>query len=948
MSEKILKPAIRFFNGLSFRHKIITIFSTLAVLLILPSISIGKTCLHKMESYQKQRTALFYIEDIHRLITQVQLHRGLLNSYIQNQSTFRPKLLENEKRLKAQIKSIAETDRKSAYFLSIEGTFSEIARKIERIYLPNIASLRYPMGLFNAHTDIVTDLIHLIQIVADHYGFGSSEAPLPNHLATILTSNLLQLQELTGRLRGLATGLIDKRDLTSLERNRLMSLYIHINSLIQQPINTTITADIEASFPHIVEQKALTLYQLHNILFIVRHNIIEGRHEAIVPERFFRIVTDAIETQTRLYDTIASTYAEQLAKAQQRLYRNFALIVVGFILIILTSIYLAAAFYRSVLSGIAKLETASNLITEGKTNIHLETDSTDEIAHALKAFNRMSERLDRHISFLDSYKFAIDHAAIVSKTDPDGRITYVNDRFCQISGFSKEELLGKTHALIHHPDTPDEQFRQMWQTIKHGRIWLGKVKNRSSRGETYIVNLCIVPIFDHRQDIVEFIAISHDITQLERSKEQIQEEMRKQQIDTLTGLPRRSQLIKTLQKMHRPVLLYFDIDHFSGLNDFYGTFTGDRVLQYVAKLLQQKLHGHPHIYKVQSNGFAVAFEEDQLPCNAERLLEDLIDFIEAETRACEASVCVSITLSGSIVDYRACANYDNLLSYLITARKMAKKEHRKFLTYSSSFSKEKDYQNNIEWINKIKEALDEDRITTFYQPIVDTQSGAVCKYEALVRLIEPSGKVVSPYFFLDIAKKAKLYTRITRVVFDKTFATFYDKPHYHFSLNISFEDIADEEIAGYILEKIAAFPHPECIILEITESEQIENYRQIDRFIQEAKQRGVQIAIDDFGSGYSNFDHVLGLSADYIKIDGSLIKNITENEASRIISEAIIAFSKKLGAKTVVEFVHNESVYTMVREMGADFAQGYHLGEPNPYLLKEEFRKVAQTAEAEA
>ena len=934
MPEKILKPAIGFFNRLSFRYKIITIFSILSILLILPSLSTGANYLHKIKSYQRQQTALVYIQNIHQLITQIQLHRGMLNSYMQNKEGFREKLLENETILKKSIQKLIVTDRMHDHVLTREGNFPKIAKQLEEIYLSHISSSKYPLDIFNTHTEIITQLIHLIQKISDTYAFGNNEDTLPNHLALVLTNTLLQLQEMTGRLRGVATALINEKHLTQQERNKLLSLYIHITSLIQRPINSTITADIEQNFPHIAKQKATMLDHLNNVLFIVRHNIIEGNKKDISNRRFFDMVTETIDMQIKLYESIASAYKKHLNKSMNILYRDFALIFVGFMLIMLVALYLGSAFYHSVLSGIEKLKTASDLITQGKTKIHLIPESEDEIAHTLHAFNRMSDTLDKNISFLNSYKFAIDHASIVSKTDINGIITYVNDRFCHISGYGKEELIGQTHHLIHHPDTPDGLFQKMWQTINDGRIWHGQVKNRSKTEEAYIVDIYIVPIFDHHHEIVEFIAISHDITELEKSKEKIREEMRKQQIDPLTNLPKRDQLITALQHMKKPVLLYFNIDHFSDRNDFYGTYMGDQVLQYVPELLKQKLPDHPHIYKMQSNGFAVAFEEDQLPKKAELLLEELIDFIECETKACEASICVSITLSGSITDYRASANYENLLSYLITARKMAKQEHKKFLTYSNAFNKDKDYKNNIEWINKIKEALHEDRIITFFQPIIDAETGAICKYESLVRLIEPSGRVVSPYFFLDIAKKAKLYTKITKVVFDKTFAAFADKPQYEFSINISFEDIADEEIAAYIKEKIRTFSQPQRIILEITESEQIENHEKINRFIQEVKEAGVKIAIDDFGSGYSNFDHILTLSADYIKIDGSLIKNITECEESRIITEAIIAFSKKLGAKTVVEFVHNAAVYRLIRHMGADYAQGYFLGEPNPYLLK--------------
>jgi EAL domain-containing protein (putative c-di-GMP-specific phosphodiesterase class I) len=251
----------------------------------------------------------------------------------------------------------------------------------------------------------------------------------------------------------------------------------------------------------------------------------------------------------------------------------------------------------------------------------------------------------------------------------------------------------------------------------------------------------------------------------------------------------------------------------------------------------------------------------------------------------------------------------------------------------NDMNKDSDYQNNIEWINKIKEAITGDRLTTYFQPIIDNKTGAITKYESLVRLIDKEGKVISPFFFLDIAKKAKLYTKITKIVIDKTFATFENLQQYDFSINITVEDINDEEISSYIFKKLKNYPNSNRVIFEITESEEIKDYAFVNNFIKTVKSYGAKIAIDDFGAGYANFEHIINLKADFIKIDGSLIKNINTDKNSRIITEAIIAFSKKLGSKTVVEFVHNEEVYKKVKELGADFSQGFHLGEPSPKIV---------------
>ncbi len=285
-------------------------------------------------------------------------------------------------------------------------------------------------------------------------------------------------------------------------------------------------------------------------------------------------------------------------------------------------------------------------------------------------------------------------------------------------------------------------------------------------------------------------------------------------------------------------------------------------------------------------------------------------------------------MTGSIATYKDSDNYEDLLSYVILARKAAQKEYKKYLSYNIKLHDGEDYQNNINWINKIKDALNEDRIVAFFQPIIENKSDKIHKYEALVRMKDVDGKIVSPYFFLDIAKQAKLYTKITKVMFEKTFATFREKPEYEFSINITEADIIDEEIAKFIIQKIQDFPYPKNIVLEITESEEIKDYKKVNIFISKAKKLGAKIAIDDFGSGYSNFEHIIKMDADFIKIDGSLIKNIQTDQESRIITEAIIAFSKKLGSKTIVEFVHNQSVQNIVKEIGADYSQGFHLGEP--------------------
>ncbi len=179
--------------------------------------------------------------------------------------------------------------------------------------------------------------------------------------------------------------------------------------------------------------------------------------------------------------------------------------------------------------------------------------------------------------------------------------------------------------------------------------------------------------------------------------------------------------------------------------------------------------------------------------------------------------------------------------------------------------------------------------------------------------------------------KSKLYPRITKIMIEKTFA-FFENKEYEFSINLSIEDVLNKKTKEFIIQKIESFPRPEKIVFEILESEKIENYEELKDFIQTIKHCGCKFAIDDFGSGYSNFAHVLELNVDYLKIDASLVKYITTDENSRVITKTIINFASTLGLKTIAEFVEDKDALVMLEKMGIDYIQGYYIGKPQEGL----------------
>jgi len=257
-------------------------------------------------------------------------------------------------------------------------------------------------------------------------------------------------------------------------------------------------------------------------------------------------------------------------------------------------------------------------------------------------------------------------------------------------------------------------------------------------------------------------------------------------------------------------------------------------------------------------------------------------------------------------------------------------------------SLKEDLSKNLSMLKSIKIALKKDNITPQYQPIFNNKTKKIYRYESLVRMRDESGQTIYPDpCFLEIAKKGKLYLQVTKILIDKVFAMI-RKTGKEFSINLSSLDIEDPHLSAYLLQRVKDNADiAEKIIFELLEDRDTENYEVVKHFIDISKQYGVKIAIDDFGSGYSNFMRILEFEPDIIKIDGSLIKDIASSKLARNTVEMIQIFADKIGALTVAEYVENEEIYNIVNEIGIDYSQGFYIGKAKDELLLEKVFEVA-------
>ncbi|HKK56555.1 bifunctional diguanylate cyclase/phosphodiesterase [Marinobacter sp.] len=415
---------------------------------------------------------------------------------------------------------------------------------------------------------------------------------------------------------------------------------------------------------------------------------------------------------------------------------------------------------------------------------------------------------------------------------------------------------------------------------------------------------------------------------------QLIRELQASYTDALTGLPNRARLLRDLESLNAASLLIINLDRFNQINSLFGNECGDHVLLEISNRLIAFGSGSSgeitRVYRLPGDEFAI-LATAMAPQDVHQLAGQLRALITVERvywqhQQLPVDVSIGIAMRSRRKPEDAA---DQLVSQAKVAVLQAREQGRHHLLYDPSVGVEENYENNLYWADRLKEVLDHDRLVPWFQPIHDNHSGRITKYECLVRMIEPDGTVISAGRFIDIANKLRLNRRITELMITKCFARFIDRDD-EFSINLSYADITEPETVGQILTALESSGIGERVIFELLESDSISSYDHIHGFIEQVKPFGCRVAIDDFGTGYSNFAHLSSLNVDYIKIDGSLIRNLDADNTAFLVTSGIVQFARSLNMKTVAEFVHNESVQARVRELGIDFSQGEYFSMPVP------------------
>ena len=524
---------------------------------------------------------------------------------------------------------------------------------------------------------------------------------------------------------------------------------------------------------------------------------------------------------------------------------------------------------------------------------------------------------------LEHYRQAIEQTNFVMHITPEGSVLGMNR---ELSDYF-DEMGGTDFALASIYDLLDEAYAtELLEKVSELKIF-SKMALLTINSKNYTIWITAFPSVLKEDRIIETTLLLTNITEVVREKDATIERL---YTDELTGLPNRQRLFHDLAEHDaKRMMMIVDIDGFSNLNHLYGFDTGDDILRQMATVLADFRPDQEHwrLYRSDMDHFVILSGKTEPfdPTNAEAMAKEIIAHVDSHPFIAGSvlRIEVGVTIGAS------CVEETDLYAEASLALQFAKSSHKAFQCYSELDGLKENFETNLLMQGTIKNALSSGMVENYYQPIVDAE-GKLVKYEALVRIRDPENPehVLTPFQFLDIARQSKNYPLLTKRVIDNAFRDFSGSPH-GFGINLSFDDISNPEIGLYLEQMLKRHKGGE-VTIELLESEGLKDIGQTISFCRQMKSFGAKIAIDDFGSGYSNFVYFFDMPIDILKIDGSLVRRIHDYRGY-IALETIVKFARSLGVETVAEFVEDETVFEKLKSIGVDMFQGHYFSPPKPF-----------------
>lgn len=539
----------------------------------------------------------------------------------------------------------------------------------------------------------------------------------------------------------------------------------------------------------------------------------------------------------------------------------------------------------------------------------------------------------------DTLKHALDEHAIVSIADVAGNIIRVNDKFCDISGYKREELLGKNHKIVKSDEHSDAFFVDMWKTISSGYTWNGDIKNTSKTGENYWVRTTIVPTLDDKGKPLQYISIRTEITERKEAEEKLRLVAH---YDLLTNLPNRVSLAERLsetmlqckRRNKSLAVVYLDLDGFKVVNDTYGHHVGDKLLVSLAERMKSALREVDTIARIGGDEFIAILVDLEKPEDSEPILERLLKVASAPIYLDDNVMQVSTSIGVSLYPQHGLES-DLLMRRADQAMYIAK-DSGKNRYHFFDIAQDNAQKALRQGIDDIRSALDKNEFVLYYQPKVNMLTGEVIGAEALIRWQHPVRGLVPPLEFLPTIEGHPISLVLGEWVIETALIQIsqWQKIGVNLavSVNISAYQLQQVNFSTRLADLLAAHPevHSHCLELEVLETSELSNIGQVSVTMNACHNLGVRFSLDDFGTGYSSLVHLRHLPAQIIKIDQSFVRDMLDDTDDLAIVEAAIGLGLVFRRDVIAEGVETIDHGLALLKLGCELAQGYGIARPMP------------------
>lgn len=543
-------------------------------------------------------------------------------------------------------------------------------------------------------------------------------------------------------------------------------------------------------------------------------------------------------------------------------------------------------------------------------------------------------------------------ASAIFITDADGKILWINKAFSRLSGYREDEVVNHRVSLLKSGVQNDAFYKEMWDTVKSGKVWRGELVERHKFGSLYTVVQTITPIIDGNTHLSHFVVVHDDVTAKKNAEGRI---MHLANYDQLTGLPNRRLFREQLTVITRRAksrgtkvaVIFADLTNFNRINDTLGHSAGDKLLKVVADRLSKLASSKDFIARIGGDEFAVISEApsgmDGVALLARNMIETILSPVMLNDNEINVGACVGISIFPDDGE-----EPDKLVNFADMALHTAvRSAPNSYFFFSQEMNEETEDRLALE--RDLRKALIQNEFALFFQPQLDLKTGKVRAFEALIRWFHPTRGMVSPMRFIPIAEDTGLIIPLGEWVLKEAlrYLKLWDEaglPEISVAVNLSAVQFQQEDLVSSV-EKVLVENNilPRRLELELTESVVMQDARKADNILSRLSKVGVKLAIDDFGTGYSSLSYLKRFEVDRLKIDQSFVRDMTNNYDDAEIAQAIINLGHTLGLEIVSEGVETKEQLELLRRQGCDIIQGYYISKPMPAVEVPDFLKKLES-----